>query len=247
MIDWHHWLKRYDEPGSPHSRRLVTVQRLIGRRLDRTAPRPASVLSICAGDGRDILDVLGARADASRVTTTLVELDARLCALAQARALENGLAGVDIRQADAGATDAYLGVSPADLVILVGVFGNISDADVRTTLKLLPALCKPDALVIWSLRQQARQDQGPCGSPRRLARLPRRNDYERVETLREWFDAEGFHETFANRADAAFYVGANRYLGRPRPLPAGYRFFTFDVTSEISPSSEFEIGRRQAD
>jgi hypothetical protein len=247
MTDWNHWLKRYDKPRSPHSQRLATVQRLIGRRLDRTAPRPVSALSICAGDGRDILDVLGARADASRVTTTLVELDARLCALARARALENRLTGVDIRQADAGATDAYAGVSAADLVILVGVFGNIADADVRTTLKLLPALCKPEALVIWSLRQQARRDQGRCGSPRRQVGSQRRNDYERVEKVREWFDAEGFREVFASRADAAFYVGANRYVGEPPLLPAGYRFFTFDVRPEKPPSDEFEIGRSPAD
>jgi hypothetical protein len=247
MIDWNHWLKRYDKPRSPHSQRLATVRRLIGRRLDRTAPHPVSALSICAGDGRDILDVLAARTDASRVTTTLVELDARLCALARARASENGLTGVDIRQADAGATDAYAGVSSADLVILVGVFGNIADADVRTTLILLPALCKPDALVIWSLRQQTRRDQGPCGSPRRQAGSPRRNDYERVEKVREWFDAEGFCDVFTNRADAIFHVGAHRYVGEPPPLPAGHRFFTFDVPPEESPSSELETGQPPAD
>lgn len=183
----------------------MTVRRLIAKRIDRTAPDPISALSICAGDGRDILQVLAGRHDASRVKATLVELDPGLCAVARAEASENKLTGVDVRQADAGITETYAGVSPADLVILVGLFGNISDADVRATVEILPALCKPDALVVWA----------------------RRNDPEVVEKVRKWFGAEGFREVFTSRFNAVFYVGAHHFVGEPRPLPAAHRFFTF--------------------
>jgi Methyltransferase domain len=237
MTDWNLWLSRYDKPRSPHSQRLKTVQRLIGRRIDRTAPHPISALSICAGDGRDILEVLGARADASRVKTTLVELDPRLCALARARVSENGIIGVDIKQADAGTTDAYAGVSPADIVILVGVFGNIADADVRATVKVLPALCKPGALIIWSLRQRPRRDQGRCGPHRHQAEWQHPNDYERVRKVREWLDAEGFYEVLKSASDAVFHVGAHRCVGEPPPLPASHRFFTFDLPPDRSVST----------
>lgn len=205
MPDWTLWLGQYDRPRSPLSHRLLSVRRLIAKHIDRTAPRPVTVVSICAGDGRDILEVLAARDDASRVKATLVELDPRLCAGARARASEIRLTGIDVKQADAGTTATYAGLHPADLVILVGVFGNIADADVRTTVEILPALCKPDALVIWA----------------------RRNDHEIVESVREWFGAGGFDEVFTSRFNAVFYVGAHRFVGEPRPLPAAQRFFTF--------------------
>jgi Putative methyltransferase len=232
MTDWNHWLRRYDKPRSPHSQRLATVQRLIGNRIDRTAPDPISVLSICAGDGRDILEVLSARADASRVRATLVELDPRLCALARSRVSESRISGISIKQADAGITDSYAGVARADLAILVGVFGNIADADVHETVRVLPGLCKPGALVIWSLRQQPRRDQGVDGTPRQQAGPPRRNDYDRVEKVREWLNESGFSETFVNREDAVFHVSASRYDGGPVALPVGHRFFNFDSPRE---------------
>jgi hypothetical protein len=228
MTDWNQWLVRYDKPRSPHSQRLVTVQRLIARRFDRTAPRPISALSICAGDGRDIIQVLADRHDAARITATLVELDPRLCARARAQATEHALSGVGIIEGDAGVTDTYAGLARADLLILVGVFGNIVDTDVKTTIATLPALCGADALVIWSLRQQPRRDQTAhdaelCGA------LSRRNDSARVDRIRGWFAEQGFEEVFANREDAAFHVGAQRFRGQPAPLPAGRRFFTFDL------------------
>ena len=219
MTDWNKWLARYDNPQSPFSRRLLTVQRLIHRRLDRTAPHPVSILSLCAGDGRDILEVLSDRDDAARVKATLVEVEPRLCVLARARVTENALTGIEIKQADAGTTDTFAGGSPADLVILVGVFGNISDTDVRATVEILPAFCKPNALVIWSLRRKPR---------RHPVHQSYQNDHERVEKVREWFDAERFLEVFSNRNDAAFHVGAYRFKGEPPALPPARRFFSFD-------------------
>jgi len=54
-----------------------------------------------------------------------------------------GLTGVEVRCADAGDLEAYAGTVPADLVLLAGVLGNISDADVRATIAALPALAPP--------------------------------------------------------------------------------------------------------
>lgn len=220
MTDWKHWLSRYHEPRSPHSQRLRTVQRLITNRIIRTAPDAVSIVSICAGDGRDIIPVLAALDDPSRVTATLLELDPRLCALAEAQVSENRLDGVHVRQADAGTTDAYARLRPADIVVLVGVFGNIADADVSNTIEILPALCKPGALVIWSLRQRPRH---------RPSQPPRRNDRERVDTVRAWFRRERFDEFFSSGPGPAFYVGAHSFGGEPAPLPGGHRFFTFDL------------------
>ena len=77
MSYWQSWHGAYADPESGLSRRLRTIQEQIGTWLDETAPRPVRVLSICAGDGRDLLGVLASRPDATRVSATLVELGGR--------------------------------------------------------------------------------------------------------------------------------------------------------------------------
>jgi len=42
----------------------------------------------------------------------------------------SGLTNVTVRIADGGNTSAYTGAIPADLVIMIGVLGNLSDDDV---------------------------------------------------------------------------------------------------------------------
>ena len=51
---------------------------------------------------------------------------------------------------DAADTSAYVDAVPADLVLLVGIFGNISRTDVSTTIATAPQFCAPGATVIWS-------------------------------------------------------------------------------------------------
>ncbi|WP_214406087.1 hypothetical protein, partial [Pseudonocardia lacus] len=55
---WTTWHANYDDRDSPLSQRLVEVRRQIGAALDRAAPGPVGLLSLCAGDGRDVLPVL---------------------------------------------------------------------------------------------------------------------------------------------------------------------------------------------
>ena len=69
--DWRAWHADYADPASALSQRLAVVQAQVARWLDRTQPRPVVVTSVCAGDGRDLLEVLTARRDAARVTATL--------------------------------------------------------------------------------------------------------------------------------------------------------------------------------
>ncbi len=51
--DWLDWHAQYDRPGSGMDDRLAEVQRCIAEMLDRAAPGPLRVVSICAGQGRD--------------------------------------------------------------------------------------------------------------------------------------------------------------------------------------------------
>ncbi len=203
--DWQRWHRPYADRDSPLSRRLRVIQQRIGEWLDRTAAAPVRVLSLCAGDARDLLEVLGARGDAARVEAVLVVLDPGNAARAVTAAA--GLSGVEVRVGDAGLTDACRDAVPADLVLLAGVFGNIADDDVRRTVHALPELCAEGATVIWTRHRRA-----PDLTP----------------TIRSWFEEAGFEEVaFDAPDDVVFSVGTHRFRGAPRPWQPGRRLFAF--------------------
>jgi hypothetical protein len=205
--DWHAWHDAYGDETSPLSRRLRLVQRHIASWLDDRHGAPSTVISACAGQGHDLLGVLGIRADASRVPATLLEYDERNVAAAQAAIDDAALRSVTVVRADAGDRAAYVGAVPADLVLMAGVFGNISDADVHGTISALPELCAAGAGVIWT----------------RTRRAP-----DLTPAVRRWFAAAGFVEqAFHAPADALFSVGVHRFAGVPRPLTPRGRLFRF--------------------
>lgn len=204
--DWHAWHSDYDDPGSALARRLRLVQGHIDEWLDRCPDGPLNVVSACAGQGRDLLEVLARRPDADRVRGRLLESDARNTAAARAAIAEYGLAGMTVVEADAGDATAYGPSVPADLVLMAGVFGNISDDDIQRTVAALPGLCAPDATVIWT-RSRRHPDLTPA--------------------LRQWFAAAGFAElAFDAPDDVLFTVGVHRYAGGAQPPVTG-RLFSF--------------------
>ena len=142
--DWSEWHEAYARPGSGLADRLTAVRARIHQCLDDTAPGPVRVVSACAGDGRDLLGALSARPDADRVTALLVEYDAELAARAR-RSAEGLPARIEVLEADAAQSDVYRESVPADLVLLCGIFGNVRDADVRTTVEASRQLCAPGA------------------------------------------------------------------------------------------------------
>jgi hypothetical protein len=205
--DWLAWHEPYRDPSSPLSRRLEIVQQHIARWLDERAGAPVTVVSACAGQGHDVIGVLRHRADAHRVHATLLEYDERNVRAARAAAVQAGLAGVDVHRADAGDPASYHGIVPADLVLIAGVFGNISEADIRATVAALPQLCGPAATVIWT----------------RTRRPP-----DLTGALRGWFRDAGFTElAFTAPRDVLFSVGVHRLTGVPRPLSHSGHLFRF--------------------
>lgn len=206
LRDYEQWHRAYDDPSSGLSWRLRTVQRFIERALDRHGG-PIRVLSACAGDGRDLLEVLAGRSDADRVTATLIEIHPSIGERARTHAAATA-AQVEVRTADAGYSDAYLQAVPAELVLMVGIFGNISDADVHTTVAAAPQLCRPAATLLWS--------RG-------------RHDGDRNDAVRGWFTAAGFTELDYTTLDTVGRpaIGVMRYDGPPEHLAAGRHLFTF--------------------
>jgi hypothetical protein len=154
--DYVEWHASYDDPNSGLSWRLGMVQGYL-RRAFGDQKGPIRILSVCSGDGRDVLGVLAGRADGDRFAVTLLEVHPQLAQSARDAAKAAGLANIEVRTVDAGTSDAYVGAVPADVVLLVGIFGNISVDDIWRTIAAAPQLCRTGATLIWS-RSRDRDD-----------------------------------------------------------------------------------------
>ena len=209
--DWVQWHREYDDPTSDLSRRRRSVQAAVRAWLAEADDGPLRVVSACSGDGRDLLEVLAEQPDRGRFAVRLLELDEHLASRAEDLARSADLAGVDVVRADAGVTESYAGAVPADLVMLCGVFGNLSDADAQWTIETTRHLCAPGARVVWT--------RG-CFADREAV--------EPTLQLRAWFAEAGFAEVSLDAPDDTVYrVGVHRLVAPPEALVLGRRLFTF--------------------
>jgi hypothetical protein len=206
-LDWYAWHAGYDQPGSNLARRLAVVRARVAEALDAAPAGPLCVVSMCAGQGRDLLGVLPDHPRRGDVAARLVEIDPANAAIAAATATGTGLRGVEVRVADAACTDEYAGHVPADVVLACGLFGNIADVDVERTVAHLAGFCRPGATVVWTRRRW----------------VP-----DLIPKMCDWFAAHGFTLHWLSGADEAFGVGMHRYTGPPVPLTPGVRMFTFE-------------------
>src|SRR5437868_376397 len=104
-MDWKGWHDGYDRPGSPLSRRLRVVQDRIRDALAGCPPGPLDVVSVCAGQGRDLIEVLAGHPRRAEVRARLVELEPANAAVAAGAAHAAGLDGVEVVTGDASAVD----------------------------------------------------------------------------------------------------------------------------------------------
>src|SRR5690349_7252807 len=84
--DWHEWHRAYDQPESPLARRLAGVQERFAAALDDAPPGEVAIVSMCAGEGRDVLGVLASHRRRGDVHGRLVEIDEELVATARSHA-----------------------------------------------------------------------------------------------------------------------------------------------------------------
>jgi hypothetical protein len=212
MRDWVEWHRDYDDPTSALSSRLECVKLRLAEAIDRCPPGPVRLLSLCAGQGRDVIGVLPEHRRRDDVRALLVECDERNAELARHRVAEADLAQVRILQADASQVVSFADALPTDVLLLCGIFGNISDGDIRHTVRSASALCAPGATVIWT-RHRRPPDLTPA--------------------IRQWFAESGFTEVAfdALDTDRLVCVGTHRLAGavgssKVPALPAG-PLFTF--------------------
>jgi hypothetical protein len=196
---WVRWHSHYEDPSSPLSLRLRIVQSMVGDFLDgvlATHLEPVRIVSLCAGQGRDVIDVVATHPRGRDVSALLVELDPRLVAFARERAAAAGVAErVRIVEGDASLCRWYEGDVPADLVLVCGVFGNISAGDITRTIQALPGFCRMGSEVIWT-RHRRPPDTTPA--------------------IRDEFAAAGFTEIAFEAPDGyVLSVGRHRLDGEP--------------------------------
>jgi hypothetical protein len=206
LRDYVRWHDDYEQPGSHLHARLEVVIRMIRRALDELPAGAVRVLSLCAGQGADILGAAQGHERAHDLTGRLVELEPHNVERARARIADLGLC-LEAVAADASTSDAYVGAVPAHLVLACGIFGNISDADIERTVRFLPSLCAPGAWVIWT-------------------RHPR--DPALFERLQRWLEECGLEPVEVEVSEGQWWgVGANRLVGQPPTFEPGHQLFTF--------------------
>ncbi len=207
--DWQTWHAEYDEPGSPLAVRLAAVQERIRIALDEAPAGPIRVLSLCAGQGRDLIPVVAAHPRRADVTARLVEFDPAIAETARTSLRAAGLdAALEVVTGDAALTDHYADLAPAQIVLLCGIFGNISEADIRGTVQNAAMLTARGGSVVWTRH---------------------RREPDLVPAIAAWFAESGFTEVWRSGPDlpAAVGVGVHRRDAEPTAFVPGRTLFTF--------------------
>jgi predicted TPR repeat methyltransferase len=108
----------------------------------------------------------------------------------------------------------YAGLHPVDVLVMVGVLGNVSDADARTTVAAAGSLVAEGGTVIWSRSNRFRAE-------------PTHGYEDPAVWVRDLFEAQGFETVDYLRPDQdAWRLGVSR-LAVPSRDPLPERIFTF--------------------
>ncbi|MDX6219548.1 MAG: hypothetical protein QOJ48_1229 [Frankiales bacterium] len=195
MTDWQAWHAGYEDPSSSLSRRLLIVRRRVEEALGGARP-VRRVLSLCAGDGRDLIPALAALPVDRRPEAVLVELDESLASVARQHAADAGVTA-SVVVGDAGRLRTWGHAIPVDLLMQCGIFGNVDDADVQRMITASRAVLTTGGTVIWTRGYAQGQDMRGA--------------------IRNRFHEAGFEEVAFDSEPAGFGVGVARLLQPTTP------------------------------
>jgi len=171
--DWSDWHEEYDDPNSEIAARARGVQQLVTQVVTDCAPGPVTLVSICGGQGRELIGALGEHPRRDDVRGRLVELDPDNAEYARRSAEIAHVDGLEVVNGDASVASAYAGLDRLDLIVLSGFFGHVNDEDQARLIRFLRTLLRPDGAVVWTFFARAKR---------------------RTERLRAAFVAEDFEE-----------------------------------------------------
>jgi hypothetical protein len=207
--DWSAWHDAYADPNSELNSRMRSVQAHVAALVRDAAPGPVTIVSICAGQGREVIGALEGHLRRGDVRGRLVELAADNAAFARAWTQKAELNGLEVVAGDASLATSYEGLAPADIVVISGVFGHLSDDDQKRLIAFSRQICRRGGSVVWT----------------NFAEIGGR----RAETLRDYFRAQLFEEAAFETLSGkyAFTIAHSRYAGEQIPLDAVARLFSF--------------------
>jgi len=221
-MDWVKWHEGY-EVSPALIARLHLVRAHIANCLDACPPGPVQVISVCAGDGQDLIGALTNHPRRVDVNARLVELERQLVERGRGAAEAAGLAQqLEFVTADATMSSAYKGIVPASLVLLCGVFGNVQQAEIPRLLGNLSCLCRRDGFVVWThhrFQDGARQ----------------------IALIRELLSKSAFEGVcFDVTPEGSYGVGTHRHLAEAAALPEGQQLFEFSGFDRLTG----QVGRK---
>jgi hypothetical protein len=216
--DWFEWHGSYEDADSTLAKRLTVVQGWLRQALDELPVGPIRLISLVAGQAKDVEGVLRDHPRAGDVSGRVVELDPRNTSIAREALVAVAGDRIEVVTGDAGKAEAYRGATPAEILVVVGLFGNIVDADVERTIQLLPGFAASGAYVVWS-RGGAREGVADLNP-----------------TVRQWFADAGFTELDHTYIDGHQGLGFHRFDGTPASFPDGADLFEFVGWERANPT-----------
>lgn len=192
-----------------YRKRLRVVQDHIAECLDRAERGPVRVVSICAGDGRDVVGVLETHERREDVSAWLVELDPKSVeAGIAARDATNLKKQVTFVLGDATDFATFKNILRCDIVVVCGVWGHVPPEERLRLVQALGKFCKPGGFVVWSRRMDRGQFR-----------------FADVQSLFESNSFERVNESVTS--DGKWAVCTHRYIGTTADVPTSGRIFNF--------------------
>jgi amino acid adenylation domain-containing protein len=221
-MNWSDWHKDYDNFPSLQARLKIVGEQIAGA-LNECPAGPVQIVSICSGDGRDVINALQNHPRRAEVTAWLLDNDGESITRGRAEAAAAGLGGqLRFVEADATLAKNYSGAIPADLILLSGFLGHLPHEDVPRLIGNLPMLCKKGGCVIWNRH------------------LLIHHGREQIPAIREYFRQASFQEIHYEQTDAGgFAVGRVRFDGPVLPLDVTQVLFQFVGLDRLLPVSPF--------
>ena len=145
--EWHE--EAYNDINSLPYQRTEIVKDLINKYLSEI-DKDIVVISIGAGQSRDILPVLIGRKDNDRITTYLIDTDIECLNYAKNYAKDNNIINVHIVDMDGSLVKNYKDIPKADLIIFCGMMTQKNTDEVKKLANNIKLICNKDAQIIWS-------------------------------------------------------------------------------------------------
>jgi Putative methyltransferase len=209
-IDWVAWHERY-KTNRGLKARLRAVCGQIENCLSACPPGPIRVVSVCSGDGRDLLSALINHPRERDVVAYLIDTERALVDAGQDSANISGLGDqLHFIVGDATLPSSYKGMLPADLVLVCGVFGHVLKEDLQRLVHSLGCMCKTGGYVIWTRHAKAWDGES------------------HVPLINQLFEQTRFEQIgFSVTEEGASCIGTYRYTGEPAELSTEETVFMF--------------------